>query len=248
LQNNVARQAQRLRLFEVGLCFRPDGPTGNGALEQELTVGGLLWGDSEPEGWSAKARGVDFFDAKGDVERLLQMLGVSSARGAQVEFVKGSHPVYHPGQYAELIEHSGDATRVIGRVGRLHPEVEERMGTNSPAYAFELLADAVLHNQKPTYTSVSKFPSVRRDLAIVVQDTVTAGTIEGICRAAVGENLVDFTFFDVYVGKGIDSNEKSVAIGLTLQAPSATLTDAEIGRFMQRVIDALADQAGARLR
>ena len=246
-QNNAARQADRLRLFEVGLCFCPDE---SGTLKQDRMVGGLLWGSRELEGWSAKPEGVDFFDAKGDVERLLEALGVNSANGARrISFASrpdSAGTVFHPGQYAELM--ALDAERPVGRVGRLHPEVEERMGGNGAIYAFELSADAILHHLTPRYAAVSKFPRVRRDLALVVDEGVAAGTIEAICRKTLSEKLVDFRFFDVYVGKGIDSNEKSIAIGLTLQAPSATLTDAEIGQFVQTVIDALANEVGARLR
>lgn len=242
LQNNAARQAQRLRLFEVGLCFRPDG---QGKLEQDLTLGGLLWGSREPEGWSGKAVSVDFFDAKGDVERLLEALGVNTTRDQSLSFAKGSHEVFHPGQYAELVDGNNLA---VGRVGRLHPNVEERMGGHGAVYAFELSAAAVLQHATPQFAPLSKYPRVRRDLALVVAQEVTAATIEAICRSTLKEKLVDFTFFDVYVGKGIDSNEKSIAVGLTLQAPSATLTDAEIGQFVQTVIDALANEVGARLR
>ena len=243
LQNNAARQADRLRLFEVGLCFCPDA---TGALKQELMLGGLLWGAREPEGWSQKPTSVDFFDAKGDVEHLLEALGVNTTQARRVGFAKGTDAVFHPGQYADLVEMNDD--KRVGRVGRLHPELEERLGGNGAVYAFELAADAILRHLTPRYAAVSKYPRVRRDLALVVDQGVAAGTIEAVCRKALSEKLVDFTFFDVYAGKGIDSNEKSIAIGLTLQAPSATLTDAEIGQFVQTVIDALANEVGARLR
>ena len=253
LNSNAARQAQRLRLFEVGLCFRPDG---QGELNQELMLCGVLWGAREPESWSVKPAGVDFFDAKGDVERLLDSLGVNSTRGARIGFTQAKHSVFHPGQYSELVKLNADGSKndssPVGRVGRLHPEVEERMGGHGAIYAFELSAAAVLEHLKPQFVGVSKYPRVRRDLALVVDRSVSASSIESICRktlnGAAGEKLVDFTFFDVYVGKGIDSNEKSIAVGLTLQAPSATLTEAEIGQFVQAVIDALANEVGARLR
>ncbi len=243
LQKNAARQAQRLRLFEVGLCFCPQK---SGGLQQDLTLGGLLWGNREPENWSAKTTSVDFFDAKGDVERLLESLGVNRVGETRVRFVAATHPVFHPGQYAELVDIESDV--VIGRVGRLHPEVEERMDASSAVYAFEFKADALLRHATPRFAPVSKYPSVRRDLALLVARDVPAGRIEAVCREVLQENLVDFTLFDVYVGKGIDSNDKSLAVGLTLQARSATLTDTEIGGLVQAVIDALAKEVGARLR
>lgn len=246
MQKNAARQAQRLRLFEVGLCFCPQPEGGAASLRQDLTLGGLLWGDRDPEGWSAERASVDFFDAKGDVERLLENLGVNTVRATRVQFSAASHPVFHPGQYAELVDVADSS--VVGRVGRLHPEVEERMDAASAVYAFEFKADAILRHATPQFAAVSKYPRVRRDLALVVARSVPAGRIETICREVLGEKLVDFTLFDVYVGKGVDSNDKSIAIGLTLQARSATLTDTEIGQFVQAVIDALAKEVGARLR
>ena len=251
LQKNAARQAQRLRLFELGLCFRPGGETDNNELAQDLTLGGLLWGSRFPESWDGKSAPVDFFDAKGDVERLLEGLGVNVVGEQRIGFAAGSDAVFHPGQFAHVVElHPADGAQPlpVGRVGRLHPEVEERLGGHGAIYAFELSAEALLRHHKPRFAPVSRFPSVRRDLAIVVGQDVAASRIEQVCRATLGQKLVDFTFFDVYVGKGIDSNEKSVAIGLTLQAPSATLTDTEIGQFVQATIDALANEVGARLR
>jgi len=247
LQKNAARQAQRLRLFEVGLCFCPPTQAQNtNDLQQDLTLGGLLWGHREPESWSAQTTGVDFFDAKGDIERLLESLGVNTVHETRVRFVAATHPVFHPGQYAELVD--GREGTVIGRVGRLHPAVEERLDASSAVYAFEFKADALLRHATPQFAPVSRYPSVRRDLALLVARDVPAGRIEAVCREVLQEKLVDFTLFDVYVGKGVDSNDKSVAIGLTLQARSATLTDTEIGQFVQAVIDALAKEVGARLR
>ena len=245
LKNNAARQAQRLRLFEVGLCFKADD---KGSLTQELTLGGVLWGSRNPEGWSGKSAEIDFFDAKGDLEQLLETLGVNSNQTQRIGFAQGTHAVYHPGQYASLVDLKSTDQALVGRVGRLHPEIEERLGGGGAIYAFELQAGALLKHVTPRYAPVSRYPRVRRDLALLVDQTVAAGKIEAVCRSALNEKLVDFTFFDVYVGKGIDSNEKSVAIGLTLQAPSATLTDAEIGHFVQTVVDALASEVGARLR
>ena len=247
MQKNAARQAPRLRLFEVGLCFCPDSADSKTAkLSQDLTLGGLLWGSREPEGWSGKTTGVDFFDAKGDVERLLESLGVNTLQQTRVRFVSAVHPVFHPGQFAELIDVTSE--QVIGRVGRLHPSVEAQMDAASAVYAFELKAEAILRHATPQFAPVSKYPRVRRDLALLVAQDVPAGRIEAICRGVLEEKLVDFTLFDVYVGKGVDSNDKSIAVGLTLQAPSATLTDTEIGQFVQAVIDALAKEVGARLR
>ena len=239
LRGNVARQADRVRLFEVGLCFEPEAGTDN--LRQTQRVGALLWGRRHDESWAQSAAdGVDFFDAKGDLERLLQRFGVAGA----LDVVPGSHPAFHPGQCAELLLDG----RCVGRLGRLHPEVADRLTISGAVFAFEIDTDAVLARPRPTYQAVSRFPRVRRDLALLVNQSVSADAIRSACEAALGGILVDFTFFDVYTGKGIDLNEKSVAIGLTLQAPSATLTDAEIGQYVDRVTEGLEQNLGARLR
>jgi phenylalanyl-tRNA synthetase beta chain len=249
LQTNVARQATRLRLFEVGLCFQPDA---QGGLIQQQVLGGALWGTRRPQNWSQASAAVDFFDTKGDVERLLVALGVAGS-GVALQTTAASHPAFHPGLYAQLhlgsVLGSTDAgSEPIGRLGRLHPEVEARLEIDGPVYLFELRTSAILQHAKPRYRAVSRYPRVRRDLALVVAREVSAAHIEALCRAALGENLVDFTLFDVYTGKGIDFNEKSIAVGLTLQAPSATLSEAEIGQFLQRVLSRLKQDAGARLR
>ena len=203
-----------------------------------------LWGRRAPENWGQADDPVDFFDAKGDLEALLEAFGATDLR-----IEPGVDEIFHPGQVAQLVDAAG---RRVGRLGRLHPSVEAELDTQLSAkegvYLFELTTQALLARTKPRFTALSKFPRVRRDLAVVVGQEVSAAALERAVYEALQENLVDFTLFDVYTGKGIDSNEKSLALGLTLQAPSATLTEVEISQFMERVTQALRQQFGARLR
>ena len=240
MQANIARQATRLRLFEVGLCFQPKADDDGTELVQTQTLGGLLWGRRVPQSWGSADEPVDFFDAKGDLEAVLEAFGADS-----LQLEPGVDPIFHPGQFAVIVDANGTQ---VGRLGRLHPSIEAELDGEQGVYLFEIATAALLARAKPRYEAVSKFPSVRRDLAIVLAREVTAGAVERVVRDALQEILVDFTLFDVYTGKGIDSNEKSLALGLTLQAPSATLTDIEIGAHVERVTQALQQQLGARLR
>jgi len=237
LHGNINRQQSRVRLFELGRCFVP-----NGELQQPWMLGGLIWGEREPEAWTGAGRGaqsgVDFYDLKGDVERLLQLGGHS------VDFEPGSDPALHPGQSAS-VSCAGEA---IGVLGRLHPEVEQSLDLRGPVFCFELLAAPVLHQSRLRHEEISRYPSVRRDLSLRVASSVSAAEIRRVAGAAGGDLLVNFTLFDVYHGEGIDSNEKSVAVGLTFQHPSRTLTESEIGDCVDKVVQALETDLGARLR
>jgi phenylalanyl-tRNA synthetase beta chain len=233
LRFNVARQQDRVRIFELGSCFAPGDP-----VLQKLMLGGVLWGRRHGENWNQSGAEVDFYDLKGDVEAIV---GWS---GEPVAYERLEDPVLHPGQAALVVGSRGP----VGRLGRLHPEIERALDLPGHVFIFELEADAVLHRARRRHLSLSKFPSVRRDLAVVVQADTASSSIERILRESLGEILVDFRIFDVYQGKGIDSNEKSLGIGLTLQHPSATLNDQEIGKYMNDAVDALVRGVGARLR
>jgi phenylalanyl-tRNA synthetase beta chain len=233
LRFNVARQQDRVRLFEMGLRFAPGDP-----IEQTFTLSGLLWGKRHPETWNQAAEDVDFFDLKGDVERLIGWMG------DQVVYESRVDPVLHPGQSASVLVDS----QVVGRLGRLHPEIERTLDIAGQIFIFELDGAVALRRARHRHASLSRFPSVRRDLALVLNETVTAAQVEGILRETLGAILVDFRLFDVYQGKGIDSNEKSLGVGLTLQDASATLTEEDIGTYTGKAVDALARGVGAKLR
>lgn len=233
LRFNVARQQERVRIFELGSRFAPGDP-----VLQKLTLGGVLWGRRHAESWNQVGSEVDFYDLKGDVESLFAW------SGEPVTYEPLDDPVLHPGQAAAVLGERGP----VGRLGRLHPEIEGVLDLPGQIFVFELDADAVLQRTRRRHTGLSKFPSVRRDLAVVVPADTASARVEGVLRESLGGILVDFRIFDVYQGKGIDSNEKSLGIGLTLQHPSATLTDQEIGKYMNEAVDALARVLGGRLR
>ncbi len=230
---NHNRQVNRGRLFEIGRCFlRRDG-----AIAQPWRVAGALVGSRDPEGWTSRKGDVDFFDLKGDVERLA---------GTSVQFVAlYSDPALHPGQAASL--HAADGRR-IGRAGRMHPVVLEQLGLPLSVLVFEIELDALVDRPLPTYAPFSAFPSMRRDVAVLVARSVALETIEAAVRAAAGEQLVKFTCFDVYEGEGIDSEKKSIGLGLTFQHLSRTLEEAEVSTFVAAVMQRLEAQFGASQR
>ena len=234
LRFNLNRRQERAQLFELGLCFRP-GPK----LEQVLMLGGLLWGARAPESWHGKQEAADFFDLKGQLELLLEWAGIPD-----LAFETADDPVLHPGQRAIVL--AGD--RTLGRIGRLHPELEQRLDLASGVFVFELLGDAALERPLRTFAEIPKVPGVRRDLAFLVDEEVTARQVRATLAKALGSALAEFRLFDLYRGEGIDSREKSMAVGLTLQHPSATLTEDEVTRWLGKAIAALEAELGARLR
>jgi len=221
-------------LFDLGSCFIPGA-----SLNQPLMLGAVMWGRRDAESWNQAAASVDFFDMKGTVERLLAWAGQADA-----SFTPLQDPVLHPGQAASIVV----AGQTFGRLGRLHPEVERRLDIAGEVFVLELAGDLILERTRRVHGNVSKFPSVRRDLALVVGRETPAEQIITILRQTLGDVLVDLRLFDLYQGKGIDLTEKSLGVGLTLQHPSATLTEEEIGRYMQDAVQALTQGAGAKLR
>lgn len=239
LGNNLARQARRVRLFEIGQCFTPDADGADASgVAQRVMCGGVLFGRREEHSWAQTAAATDFFDAKGDVERVLALGGRTAV------FEPADDPVLHPGQ-AAAVRIGADR---VGRVGRLHPRLEAALALPAGVFVFELRADAVLALRPRRHGAVSRQPSVRRDFALVLARDVPAARLEAVARRALGEVLAGFELFDLYTGQGIAAEEKSVAVGLTLQHPSRTLAATDIDQFLRRVLDAFARELGARLR
>ncbi|MCQ4320106.1 phenylalanine--tRNA ligase subunit beta [Stutzerimonas stutzeri] len=236
LQYNLNRQQTRIRLFESGLRF-----VGQLAeLKQEPMLAGVITGSRLPEGWGNERASADFYDAKADVEALLGYAGDAAA----YSFVAAEHPALHPGQTAR-IEREG---RLVGYIGSLHPELANRLGIDQSVYLFELLVAEISEGRLPRFSELSRFPEVRRDLAILVTREVPADDVLLCIREAAGENLTDLKLFDVYQGKGIDPLSKSVAVGLTWQHPSRTLNDDEVSGAMQQILSSLEERFNATLR
>jgi phenylalanyl-tRNA synthetase beta chain len=233
---NANRQQGRVRLFESGLRFLP-GPDG---LRQERAIAGLAYGTVQPEQWGETARPVDFFDLKADVEAILALAGVNG----QARFVAASHPALHPGQSAR-IDLDGSP---LGWIGALHPTVADRLDLAGAALVFELALEPLLQGCLPRFRVLSRFPAVRRDIAVVVDNSQPVDAVFAVIRRSAPDTLQELKLFDLYTGKGIDSGRKSLALGLTLQADSRTLTDSEVDAALGNILAALKAELGATLR
>ncbi|MDG1165927.1 MAG: phenylalanine--tRNA ligase subunit beta [Porticoccaceae bacterium] len=241
--HNLNRQQSRVRIFEAGQCFVPAANQDKKSvlgLEQNMALAGLICGSRTPTGWTATKEKVDFYDIKGDLEALLNYTGLMG----DFKFEAQLHPALHPGQSAALIRHS----ELIGWVGQLHPKIEANLGINTAVYLFQVNADKIAPSKLPKFKEVSKFPEVRRDLAFFVDSLVQAADLMDAAKAVAGEQLTNLKLFDVYHSKDVENKGKSVALGLTFQHSSRTLTDEEINLAVDRVITELGDKFKAELR
>ena len=233
---NMARQQDRVRLFEASRSY-------HGTLdahEEVVRLAGLVAGPVVPEQWGAKPENVDFFDVKSDVEAVLALTGAMS----EVHFVATEHPALQPGQAAEI--RRGD--EVIGLVGKLHPRLAKDYDLKKAAYVFELDVEKALASSAPSADVISRFPAIRRDIAVVVDEKVTAAELVDAVAEAAPDLIRDVRIFDIYRGDKIEAGRKSIAIGLILQETSRTLTDDDADTAMAAAIAKLEDKFAAYLR
>lgn len=236
LQYNSNRQQSRIRLFEIGLRFEGE----LSKLNQIDTIAGLITGSRYPENWANNREVVDFYDIKGDVEAVLGIVGALD----QYQFIPAEHSALHPGQSA-IIKRNGE---IVGYVGALHPELAKMLDINQPVYLFELSLTKIKAGQLPKFKELSRFPEVRRDLAVLLDKSVVASEFLATIKVTAGEYLTDIQLFDVYEGKGVDDNQKSVAVSLAWQCQERTLTDDEVNTLLHNIITVLEKQFNATLR
>ncbi len=236
LQHNLNRQQSRVRLFEYGLNFVRQGDE----IQQQNMLAGLAYGSLEPEQWGSAERKIDFYDVKADIEALLGL----TRKGAQFRFVPESHPALHPGQSARI--YCGEEP--AGWLGALHPALEKAFDLRGQCYLFEIKADMLYEKNVAKFAEISKFPAIRRDLAVVVDEAISADRVLECIKNAAPETLKNLKLFDLYAGERIDSGRKSLALGLTLQAQSRTLTDEEVDTAIEQVVNSLVCELGATLR
>ncbi|QIQ21162.1 phenylalanine--tRNA ligase subunit beta [Zophobihabitans entericus] len=236
---NQNRQQPRIRLFESGLRFVPDTQAEFG-VKQELMLSGVITGNLYDEHWKLPKQHVDFYDLKGDVEAILALTG----RLDEISLRPAKHPALHPGQSAELVLNN----EVAGYLGVLHPEIEKKLDLNSKTVVFELVWNKINHRVIPEAKEISRFPSNRRDIAILVNNEVPAQDIINECKKAGGEDLIAVNLFDLYQGEGIKQGQKSLAISLILQNKSHTLTEQEIVNIVDKCLAALQNRFDALLR
>ena len=234
LQHNQNRQQSRVRLFETGQRFIPSDQ----GLQQQDVFAGLIYGSRHSESWHGKAESVDYFDAKGDLESLLNV------SGQNFSFEAAAHLALHPGQSAAITL----AGKNIGYIGAMHPGLVKELGIQGPVFLFEVDLASISKGMLPAYQALSKFPEMRRDLAIVLDQKISVATVTNTIEASAGEWLNAVRLFDVYQGQGIETGQKSLALGLTWQHPERTLTDDEVNQWVERVVEHLSLNTGASLR
>jgi len=237
LARNLARQQERVRLFELGKVFAQADVAGAAPVET-LRVAAAVAGDAGVEQWGDATRPVDYFDLKGDLEAL------AAVAGAALVFARSTTPHGHPGRSADVLR---DGARV-GWIGELHPRLLRALDIDVPVVAFELDASALQARPLPRVTALSKFPSVRRDLAIVAPESVDWAALEATVRACAGPLLSDVRLFDRYAGQGVETGFRSLAMGLILQESSRTLTDRDVDAVVADVVATLARDHGAKIR
>lgn len=239
LSYNQKRQQQNLAFFETGLVFSANVEAENG-VEQVNKLSGVLSGNTHGEHWSIETRARDFYDAKAMVEELISF----SVGKSEPVFTSIQHTAFHPGQCASV---SVD-NKVIGVVGAIHPQFEKALGLNGRTFSFELDLASIEQRNLPSATVISKFPAIRRDLAITVSDSVETGKLlKSIEKIGISE-LVGINLFDVYTGDGIPEGQKSLALSIWLQSVDKTLEDQEIQDNVDKVVRHLRDKFSAALR
>jgi phenylalanyl-tRNA synthetase beta chain len=232
---NTNRQQTRVRLFESGLRFVKQ----NGETHQQKMLAGLVLGTAYSEQWTEKSRKVDFYDVKADIQAMFALAG------CEVNFHSATHVSLHPGQTAQIVTLDG---QIIGWLGMLHPNLEKKLGFDTQVFLFELDQNIMLNKRISVFKSLSKYPSVRRDLALIVDEVITASEIINCVKKSTGPVLQDVIIFDVYRGKGIEEGKKSMALSLVIQNDTQTLTDSEIDAIVSRLLLLLANEKNAKLR
>ena len=234
VQSNKSRQQDVIRLFELGSVFKLK----DNELIQGEVLSGIFWGYSDSESWSEPLRQVDFYDVKGFVDYLINLVGVD-----EVNYRKTTRSILHPGQGADICV----GPECVGHFGKLHPAICASIELDD-VFLFEIDGEFAHSKKKRVFSPISKFPSVRRDISILIDDSIEVVDVKKIAEDVLGETLVRAIIFDLYQGKGIPESQKSIGLGLTLQSQKGTLKEQEINDLASGVVEALQSKLGATLR
>jgi phenylalanyl-tRNA synthetase beta chain len=239
IKYNSARQNDSLAVYETGAVFLANGKDVQ-PEEQEHLAGAMsgLWLNHS---WQGEKKPVDFFVIKGVLEGLFEKLGLTG----QVKYEKASVEGMHPGRTASILLNG----ETIGFVGQVHPSVQKELDIKD-TLVFELSLQAVLEaaTEPLQYTAIPRFPSITRDIALVAEKETASGTLKEIILSAGGPLLKEAYVFDLYEGEHMEAGKKSIAFSLKYADPERTLTDEEVTKVHDKVLKALAEQAGAVLR
>ena len=232
LRFNINRKQTRVRLFEISRVFAAAGA----GFDQRLRLGALAYGYAKPEQWGSEKRPVDFYDLCGDLESLFSPV--------RIDLAPAQYPALHPGKSADVVVDGAS----VGWIGELHPGLRQRYDIQEPVVAFEVNADAATARPIPVYREYSKFPLVRRDIAIEVAEEVPAQSLLETMRNSASPIVGDIEVFDLYRGKGIETGKKGLAFRVLLQDTQKTLTEAEVDEAVEGLRAILEKEHGAKLR
>jgi phenylalanyl-tRNA synthetase beta chain len=236
LRFNQRRQQERVRIFEVGTRFEMSG----GRLVESQAIAGLVTGAALPEQWGAENRTADFYDLKADVEGLFALTG----RQGAISYVARAHDGLHPGRSAAVL----DGSKCAGWIGQLHPDLARKLDLRAAPWVFEIGIDPSFQSEVPVFKEISKFPAIRRDLAVVIDEAVTLDELRESVNLAAKGLLRELAVFDVYRGKEVEAGRKSIALGLILQETSRTLTDEEADAVVAAVVERVKGDLKAGIR
>jgi phenylalanyl-tRNA synthetase beta chain len=244
--HNINRQQENVRLFETGLRFiRKNDDSNQEPITQEAMLAGICYGKAYPEQWAITTRAADFYDVKNTVDSLLNLSGQAD----RFIYLQDKHLALHPGQSARIVRNKdGSQEEWVGWAGALHPALIQQLDLPQPLYLFELRLKSIGYREIPKFEEVSKFPAIRRDLAIVVDENLASQAVSDCIKRVAPDTLKNLQLFDVYTGQGIDPGRKSLAYGLTLQKQEQTLTDDEVNAVLSNIMSILNKELGATLR
>jgi len=235
LKTNLKRQAERVRVFELGRCFLPDADNDTG-YAQPLRLAALAAGPVVPEQWGQQTRASDFYDLKGDLESLIAPRSLN--------FERTSHPALHPGRAASILLDG----KVIGVIGEIHPRWQQKYEIAMPVVVFEIDLMALQDVSMPAYRDSSRFPAVVRDIALVVPQQCEVEALRQAMQAAAPAYVREIRLFDLYQGKGVAEGSKSLAFRIVMQDTEKTLADSDADAAIAKLLQAATNGFGAELR
>jgi phenylalanyl-tRNA synthetase beta chain len=239
-RENLRRQQKRVRLFELGKKFLLEHPGQDASLREIESLAGIATGTRLPEQWGSAKELVDFFDVKSDLLEVLALAGDP----LQIRFEPESLSCLHPGRSARIYR---DAVP-IGWLGELHPQILKAESFSTAAFVFELEIESSFYCNPLKFREISKFPHLRRDLAVVLDEHVPLAVLRENVYVSASGLLSELRVFDIYRGPGIENGRKSIALGLILQDSSRTLTDVDADAVVRDVIARLRDVLSATIR
>ncbi|MCB1986747.1 MAG: phenylalanine--tRNA ligase subunit beta, partial [Nitrosomonas sp.] len=233
LKFNLNRKQERVRLFELGCCFERSSTEHYLQIEK---LAGLGYGDVHSEQWGEPSRMIDFYDAKADIEMLYRL--------QEIDFKAIAHPAFHPGKSAQIMM----GAKPVGWLGELHPHWQKKYDFPKPVILFELLLDSLLPMPLAQVKALSKFPPIRRDIAVIVDNHIEIQAIMSGLSEKKPVIVTEIVLFDIYRGSAVGENKKSLAFKVMLQDTEKTLTDEDADMAISSLLQILKTKFDATLR